>query len=126
VGFGQKKKWKNKEKRFEPVVKQSVTDYAGKYDGIDDEHFIEVRMDAAGRWLITSREGKRQSVLRDIRVDAARLTAIRIYADGSAEKFEGHFVNRILNGETVFGLLVEGPVKVDESLTIERVFYRRR
>lgn len=125
-GLGQKKKVKIKEKRFEPVVKQNPADYSGKYVGFDEEHFLEVQVDTDGRWLIKSFEGNRQATLKDVRVDNARLTATKVYADGSTEKFSALFANRILNGESAFGMLVEGPIRVDESLTIERIFYQRR
>jgi hypothetical protein len=125
--FGQKLKDKHKEKRFEPVARQNVEDYAGRYEGFDAEHFIEARVDASGRLLITSHEGARRAELTNIRVDNARLTATKIYEDGGAEKFTAVFVKRILNGDGgAFGLLVEGPVRVDESITLDRVFYRRR
>jgi hypothetical protein len=125
--YGQKLKDKHKEKRFEPVVRQNVEDYAGRYEGFDAEHFIEARVDAAGRLLITSREGARRADFKDVRLDNARLTATKIYEDGGAEKFAAVFVKRILNGDGgAFGLIVEGPVRLDESITLDRVFYRRR
>lgn len=126
-GFGQKLKDKHKEKRFEPVVRQNVEDYAGRYEGFDAEHFIEARVDAEGRLLITSREGARRAELTNIRLDNARLTATKVYEDSATEKFTAVFVNRFLNSDGgAFGLLVEGPVRVDESTTLNKVFYRRR
>lgn len=125
-GFGQKKKLKQKDKRFEPVVKQNLADYAGKYVGFQDDHFVEISVDAGGRMLATSHEGNRQATLTNIRVDDARLTATKTYADGSRAEFSAVFVNRILNGETAFGMQVQGPVRVDETLLLERVFYKRQ
>lgn len=125
-GFGQKKKDKLKEKRYEPVVRETIEDYAGVYLGFDDEHSIEVRAQASGLLLVTVKEGKRVAVLRNMRLSNATLTGSKRYADGHEEKFSGVFANRILNGETTFGLLVEGPFRIDESLTVERVFYRLR
>ncbi|HEY0406375.1 MAG TPA: hypothetical protein VGC89_11655 [Pyrinomonadaceae bacterium] len=124
--FGQKIKTKHKEKRFEPVVRQNFADYAGRYEGFDAEHFIEARIDREGRLLLTSQEGERRAELQDMRVDNASLTATKVYADGRTEKFKAVFVNRILNGDSAFGLLVEGPIRVDESITLDRAFYRRR
>lgn len=125
-GFGQKKKIKYKDKRFEPVVRQNLADYAGKYVGFQDDHFIEISVDAGGRMRATSYEGNRQAALTGIRVDEARLTATKTYADGSTAEFSAIFVNRILNGETAFGMQVKGPVRIDESLLLERVFYKRQ
>lgn len=125
-GFGQKKKIKFKDKRFEPVVKQNPADYAGKYVGFQDVLFFEVSVVAEGRMLATSFEGNREAVLSNIRVDNARLTATKTYPDGATAQFSAVFVNRILNGETAFGMQVQGPIRIDETLLLERVFYRRQ
>ena len=38
----------------------------------------------------------------------------------------GTFANRILNGETAFGILVDGPVTITGAGTFSRIFYTRR
>ena len=53
------KKYKHKEKRFEPVARQDVRDYAGRYVGIEDDYVVEVRVGEDGRLSATSREGGR-------------------------------------------------------------------
>lgn len=125
-GFGQKKKVIHKDKRFEPVVRQNMADYEGRYVGFQDDHFIVVSVDAAGRMSATSYEGNRQATLTNIRVDDARLTATKTYPDGSTAQFSAVFVNRIFNGETAFGMQVQGPVRIDETLLLERIFYKRQ
>ncbi len=123
--FGQKQK-KAKQKSFEPVVKQNFEDYVGRYDGPDAEHFIEVRVDDVGRWIVTMHEGARTASLRNIRVDNARLTGQRVYEDGSTREFEAVFGNRVLNGERAFGLLVDLNWEVAPGVTIQKAFYKRQ
>ena len=121
---GATQKHKHKEKRFEAVVRAEARDYAGRYVGIDDSYVLEVGTEADGRLKITSREGSRRAELRDIRLDGARLTATKVYEDGSTAKFEGLFADRVLNGERRFGVVVSGlDIKLD-GMTINRTFYR--
>ena len=123
---GQKPWKKKKEKRFEPVVKQDARDYSGRYVGVDDSYVLEVRADADGRLTATLWEDGREVRLRDVRLAGARLTATKIYADNSTAPFAGTFANRILNGETAFGIMIDGPVKIAEGTTVSRIFYTRR
>ena len=113
--FGQKK---SKQKNFE--------DYAGRYAGPDAEHFIEVSVDAVGRWIVTMNEGARRVTLRNIRVDNARLTGQRVYEDGSTQDFEAVFGNRLLNGERTFGIIVDLNWEVSPGVTLTKVFYKRQ
>ena len=118
------KQHKHKEKRFEAVVRAEARDYAGRYVGIDDSYVLEVAAEADGRLKITSREGARRAELRDILLDGARLTATKVYEDGSTAKFEGLFADRVLNGERRFGVVVSGlDIRLD-GMTINRTFYR--
>lgn len=118
------KQHKHKEKRFEAVVRMDARDYAGRYVGIDDSYVLEIGTEADGRLKITSHEGARRATLRDIRLDGARLTATKVYEDGSTAKFEGLFADRVLNGERRFGVVVSGLDIRLEGLTINRTFYR--
>jgi len=118
------KQHKHKEKRFEAVVRMDARDYAGRYVGIDDSYVLEISTEADGRLKITSHEGARRATLRDIRLDGARLTATKVYEDGSTAKFEGLFADRVLNGERRFGVVVSGLDIRLEGLTINRTFYR--
>ncbi len=124
--FGQKKK-KAKDKRFEPVVGRSLKDYEGTYVGIDETYVLEIRLGPDGQLAARSTEAGQTVGLSNVKVEGARLTATKTYADGGTEKLGGTFANRILNGETAFGILVDGlDLRLDGGTTLNRVFYRRR
>jgi hypothetical protein len=120
--FAQKKKFK--EKRYEPAPRASVKDYAGKYVGIEASYFIEIVISQDGRLSIRSHEGVREATLKDVHVAGAVITATKVYADGGSEKFHGMFANRILNGVSAFGILVDGMHVELEGLTLTNIFYR--
>ena len=123
-GGGQKFKNKpRKEKRFEPAVKENLADYTGRYIGLED-YYLEITRDVDGQLSIVSREGGRRATLQNISLTGARLTATRVYSDGTTKEFEATFVNRILNGDSRFGLLVENLEVKFEGLTFNRIFYR--
>ncbi|MCA1555722.1 MAG: hypothetical protein LC747_03430, partial [Acidobacteria bacterium] len=63
VSGGQKLKNKKKEKRFEPVVKQQLEEYAGRYVGMQD-YYLEVRAVADGQLSIVSHEGELRATLQ--------------------------------------------------------------
>ena len=121
----QKLKNKQKEKRFEPVVKQRIEEYAGRYVGMED-YYLEVAAatGADGQLAIVSHEGGLQATLQNIRLDGARLTATRVYRDGTTKEFAATFVNRILNGDVRFGIMVENLGVKFEGLTLNNIFYR--
>lgn len=121
----QAQKKKVKEKHFEPVARQNVRDYAGRYVGIEDDYVVEVRVGEDGRLFITSREGKREARLEDLRLEGAGVTATKVYADGRRAEFAATFVDRVLNGERAFGLMVEKLWVELPGLTITQMFYRR-
>ena len=124
--FGQKEKAKKvKEKRFEQVVKGSLKDYEGTYTGIDPTYVIEVRVRADGNLKMSSLEDNQKVTIENIGLEGAHLTATKIYMDGHTERFDGTFVNRILNGVSAFGILVDGMNLKIEGLSLSRVFYRR-
>jgi hypothetical protein len=119
-------KFKNKprkEKRFEPIEKENIADYTGRYVGLEN-YFLEVRRDVDGQLSIVSQEGRQRATLHNISLTGARLTATRVYADGTTKEFEATFVNRILNGDSRFGIMVENVEVKFEGLTFNRIFYR--
>lgn len=123
-GGGQKFKNKPpKDKRFEPVVKENLADYTGRYVGLED-YYLEVGRDVDGQLSIVSQEGRQRATLHNISLSGARLTATRVYADGTTKEFEATFVNRILNGDSRFGIMVENLEVNFEGLTFNRIFYR--
>ncbi|HYO99474.1 MAG TPA: hypothetical protein VER76_04745 [Pyrinomonadaceae bacterium] len=120
---GQKLKDKKKDKRFEPVVKASIADYAGRYDSGGD-YYLEITLGTDGQPSIVSQEGARRATMRNIRLTGARLTATRVYADGTTKEFEATFGNRIVNGDSRFGIRMENfQVKINDFM-LDRVFYR--
>lgn len=123
--FAQKTKVKNKEKRFETVVKQNVMDYAGRYSGFQADYYLEVRVDAGGQMTATSFEGERRAELQNIRLEQGKLSATKVYNDGTRREFTATFVNRILNGASDFGMVVEGSISIAPSVTVDRIFYKR-
>jgi hypothetical protein len=125
VGFGQKAK-KVKEKRFDPVVRQNLKDYEGTYTGIDSDFVIEVEAAADEQLRVRALEGGESVRVLNINVAGARLTADKIYANGRRGKLDATFVNRVLNGQTAFGMLVDGlNIQLDGGVTLNRIFYRR-
>lgn len=124
-GFAQKNKVKNKDKRFETVVKQTMADYAGRYTGFEEGFYIDVRVDSSGALSATSVEGSRRAELQNIRVEQGRITATKVYEDGTSREFTATFANRILNGASAFGMLLEGDVAIAPGVNGTRIFYRR-
>ena len=120
------KKWKQKEKRFEPVVKEDARGYTGRYVGVEDSYWLDVRADDADRLAVALYEEGRAVALRDLRLDGARLTATKVYEDGRTAPFAGLFADRVLNGARTFGIMVDGRVKLADNVTVERVFYPLR
>jgi hypothetical protein len=119
------KRYKNKEKHFEPVARQNLRDYAGRYVGIEESYVIEVRVGEDGKLAITSREGERTATLSEIKLDGANLSATKTYADGKRASLSATFADRVLNGERAFGLLV-GKLWIElPGLTVTQMFYRR-
>ena len=123
--FAQKMKVKNKDKRFETVVRQESSDYAGRYAGFESGYYIEVGVDTAGNLQVTSFEGTRQARLENIRLSGAKLTATKIYEDGTRMPFTATFANRILNGVSDFGMIIEGDVTIAPTVTVNRIFYKK-
>jgi hypothetical protein len=119
------KKLKNKEKHFEPVARQNVRDYAGRYVGIEESYRIDLQVSDDGSLSGTSREDGRDATLTDIRIEGATLTATKVYANGKRAPLVATFVDRVLNGEREFGLIVENQRIELPGLTLTRVFYRR-
>jgi hypothetical protein len=121
---GQKKK-KVKDKRFDPVVYASLKDYEGTYVGIDPDYVLEIKVAADGRLEVRGEEDGRSITLANIQLKGAHLTADKVYADGQRVKFDGTFSNRILNGVSAFGILVEDMWVELGGSTLTRVFYKR-
>lgn len=125
ASFAQTKAKKFKDKRFEPVVKQDVREYSGRYVGIEPSYVLDIQVSDDGALTAVSYEDERRATLREIKLTGSRLTATKVYEDGATEKFEAQFVNRILNGVTAFGVIVENLRIELAGATLTRVFYQR-
>lgn len=122
--FAQKRKFK--EKRYEPATRSALKEYEGRYVGITASYFIDITFTPDGELSITSYEGEREASLKDIRFNGPILTATKVYTDGGSENFQAVFANRILNGQSAFGLIVDNlNVKLDDLL-LTSLFYRLR
>ena len=123
--FGQKTK-KAKNKRFDPVVRQNLRDYEGRYIGIEPDYIIEIQVAADGSLKINNLEDGRTVTLTNIKVEGAHVTADKTYFDGRREKFDVTFGNRFLYGQGTFGMLVDClEVRLDGGIVLNRLFYRR-
>jgi hypothetical protein len=123
--FGQKTK-KTKEKRYETVLKEDLKDYEGTYVGIERDYVIEVRLGPDGQLQVNNIEDGRNVPLTNLKLTGARLTADKTYSGGRTAKFDATFSNRILNGESAFGLLVDHlDVHLDGDVVLNRLFYPR-
>jgi hypothetical protein len=117
-------KTKVKEKRFETAVKQNLHDYEGTYVGIDPTYVIEIRVGQDGKLNVSSLEDNQKVTLENLKLDGAHMTATKIYSDGHRGRFDATFSNRILNGVTAFGILVEGLNINLVGASLNRVFYQ--
>jgi hypothetical protein len=121
-GSAQKKK---SQKHYEPVARQNLKDYAGRYVGIEDDYVIEVRAGEGGQLVVTSRERGREARVEDLKIEGARASGTKLYADGTRAEFLATFADRVRDGERIFGLNVEKLWLELPGLTVTRMFYRR-
>jgi hypothetical protein len=114
-------KHKKKDKRFDPVAVNTLSEAAGRYVGIDPGFVIE--LDGTGGSL---RNFKQTARLTNLRVDGSELTATAIYPNGRREELRATFVNRTKNGEVAFGMVVRNAdIWIDENMMIQDLFCRR-
>jgi hypothetical protein len=141
-----KTKYKKKEKKNilvevyvdiknDVVVKNNPEEYSGGYETSDGAYRLDLRVsgdgsvEGGGHDTINGDDSARISfTLKDARVEGALLTATKVYAGGSTEKFEAVFTNRtsvvgknaddIATRDVSFGL---GFIQANKSWT-NRVF----
>ena len=127
---------KYKDVRSEPVTKQNRSEYSGVYEFGDLGYVINLQVESNGRVNATGYEGAPESRsfrLENARIEGALLSATKVYANGTAEKFEGVFMTRTertsptQNGVTTFGLgvVLDTPFELN-GITWQRLFYQRR
>jgi len=130
---------KYKDVRSEPVVKQNIADYSGVYEVPELGYVINIQVGSDGRIQANGYETNAETnQSRTFRLEQATiagglLTASKVYDNGTAEKFEGAFINRTArtsptdSGVTIFGLgVVLGTPFERDSLTYEKLFFQRK
>lgn len=128
---------KYKEVRGEPVVKQNVSGYSGRYEVTGMGCVINIRVGKDGKVEASGYEPRSSGAeqprafrLESARIAGALLTATKVYDDGAAEKFEGVFINRTEfksptdSGVSTFGLGVIGNPVEFAGMTFDRLFYQ--
>jgi len=114
-------KSKYKDKRFEPVTITNPAQAAGRYVGIDPDFVIELHGSSG-----TLRNFDRTGTLTHIFYEGSVLKATVVYPGERREVLEATFVNRIKNGETAFGLVLQNmDVHIDNDVTLQNLFCRR-
>jgi ketosteroid isomerase-like protein len=73
---------------------------------------------------ITIHEAGRRASLKDIRLDGAIITASKVYEDGGTGSFSGVFANRILNGRSAFGIIVDNLHIELDGITLSGLFFK--
>jgi len=119
-------KSKHKTKSFRPIVFEKAKDYAGRYVGIDSTYWLDVRPDPAHKLAVTLHKDGVATVLEDVQLDGAHLTATSTAADHRSKPFDAVFGERNVNGRTAFGLVVSEQVVVTDVMTLDRLFCQRR
>lgn len=120
------KKNKSKEKSFEPVASSEAGGYTGHYVGIESSHWADVNEGPSNRLEVILYEGGAHVPLRNVLLTGSRLTATKLLGGGAEAPFEATFGERRVNGKSSFGLLVEGEVRIDGDVVLDRLFYRRQ
>jgi len=118
-------KSKSKSKSFHPVVMTDPASCAGTYVGIDSLYLVEIRL-VAGYLEVTVHEGDRATPLERVILSGADLEGSFPNAGGPSRFFEATFVDRELNGDHAFGLMVYQPMNLPDDVTLESIFCRRR
>ena len=121
---------KYKDVRSEPAVKPNIADYSGVYEVSELGYLLNIQVRSNGSVQASGNDRRLTFRLENARIDGALLTASKVYQDGTSEKFEGVFLNRIDrnsptdSGVTIFGLgvVLNAPFETN-GLTYEKLFY---
>ena len=129
-----------KEIRSEPAILKNIRDYSGSYEAPELGLSLDLQVDGNGvvtgngyEAIDADQRVFRGFALKNARMVGALLTGTKVYERGSAEPFEGVFINETSfesptdKGVTTFGLGVIGhTIVLDGGVTIDKVFYRRK
>jgi hypothetical protein len=131
------RKERYKEVRCEPVINQDLKDYSGTYEAFDLGYSINLQIASNGKIEATGYEPAapdfttgRHFTLKEAKIEGALLTATKAYSDGTVEKLEGVFINRMEfnsptdSGVSAFGLGVIGkPMEVVNGVMQDKFFF---
>jgi hypothetical protein len=120
AAWADKVKSKSKDKRFEPVVR-SAAGYAGSYRGPSESYGLVLEVAPNGTLRGNFVELGRVAVLHAFTLNGADFTARASFDDGSWRTITGSFANRVLNGQSAFGVRVHG-VKVEGLGEVDTFF----
>jgi len=128
------RKEKYKDVRSDPIVKPDITEYSGVYQVADLGDVIALRIGSDGRIQADGHDSDQPSrtfVFDNGKIEAAVLTAIKVYRDGATEPFEGVFLTRTERnapmdpGITTSGLgVVLATPREFAGNTYEKLFYQ--
>ena len=120
--YADKTKVKSKEKRFDSVEVQA-SGAVGSYRGPAESYGLILEATPEGVLRGNYVEMGRAAVLNAIVLKGAEFTARASFADGTYRTITGTFSNRVLNGNTAFGLRVRSvPI---EGLGVVDTFFER-
>lgn len=120
-----KDKDKVKQKAFIPVAASDLRQYVGRYVGVEDEFWIDVTLGSGGALAVELHEHGERVTLLDPKITGARLRGDKVDAGGIERRFDATFGHRVVNGDSAFGLLVEGAVRIHDDVVLNRLFYRQ-
>lgn len=109
-----KDKHKHKDKRFDPAPVANAREAAGYYVGPDAQHFLELAANGTG--------AMNGVPLTNIRIDREHFSA----ATRDGKPVRGMFVNRVMNDDVAFGIILDEPQFELGGGATTSPFYRRR
>jgi hypothetical protein len=129
---------KFKEIRSVPAVRANPADYSGSYDA-EGGFRLDLKVNAHGNVSGSGADpfdldGQtlRTFTLADGKIDGALLTAVKVFANGARERFEGVFINETVRdnpsdtGTTTFGLGALVSPRQMSGVNVAKVFYQPR
>jgi hypothetical protein len=120
-----KHKSKDKQKSFEPVSSADAGGYSGHYVGIESRYWVDIKVGPDNRLEASLYEDGVRVSLQDVKLTGSCLEATKVLAGGDRVPLVATFGESRVNGESTFGLLVEGDVRIDDDVVLNRLFYRR-
>lgn len=118
--FADKVKSKQKDKQFEPVVREASA-YAGSYRGPSESYGLVLEVAPDGKLRGNYVELGRLAVLHAFEVSGAEFSARASFDDGSWKTLNGSFANRTMNGRIAFGARLKN-VPVEGMGPVETFF----